>query len=122
MKNNKETVIRYFELVDNLKIDSKEFEEFLSLYSDTIESHSNDGTISVGIDELRKNLITFYTGMEGGESRHFYVITDESQSVIEVDWAVSAFLPNKTVVALQGHNRFEFDGESKIKKLVVANA
>ena len=60
--------------------------------------------------------------MKGGESRHFYHVTSEQPDRIEVDWAVSARLADGNVMALQGHNVYQFNDRHEIRHLVVANS
>lgn len=59
--------------------------------------------------------------MKGGESRHFYNITKAEGNIVEADWTVSAKLADGNVMALRGHNVYEFNADHKIAKLVVAN-
>lgn len=120
-KNNLEAVVHYFSLVDHANDSQKKFDELIAIYSDDTESHSNDGSVSHGKEELIKNTRAFYDWMQGGESRHFYNVTREDGNIIEADWAVSAKLANGNVMALAGHNVYEFDADHRIKKLVVKN-
>ena len=39
--------------------DSRKFDELIAIYSDDIESHSNDGSVSHGKEELIKNTKAF---------------------------------------------------------------
>ena len=120
-KSNREAVAHYFSLVDHANDSQEKFDELISIYADDTESHSNDGSISHGKEELIKNTRAFYDWMKGGESRHFYNITGEEGNVVEADWAVSAKLADGSVMALAGHNVYEFDANHRIKKLVATN-
>lgn len=121
--NNKnlETVDRYFTLVDHAGKDQETFDNFVKLYADDAESYSNDGSVSEGKQELINNLKNFYNSMTGGSSCHFYKVTSAEESEIEVDWAVSAKMPDENVMALSGHNVFSFNENHEISKLVVTN-
>lgn len=120
-KTNVEAVEHYFSLVDHANDSQEKFDELIDIYADDTESHSNDGSVSHGKDELIVNTRNFYDWMKGGESRHFYNITKAEGNVVEADWAVSAKLADGNVMALQGHNVYEFNADHKIAKLVVAN-
>lgn len=100
---------------------TEKFDELIAIYSDDAESHSNDGSVSYGKEELIKNTRAFYDWMKGGGSRHFYNVTKEDGNIIEADWAVSAKLADGNVMALAGHNVYEFNKKHQIKKLVVTN-
>lgn len=121
-QSNIQTIERYFALVDHANDSEEKFDELISLYSDDCESHSNDGSVSHGKQELIVNTRNFYNWMKGGESRHFYHVTKEEADTIEVDWAVSARLANGSVMALQGHNVYRFNDRHEIKCLVVTNS
>ena len=54
-QSNIETIERYFALVDHANDSEDNFRELISLYSDDCESHSNDGSVSHGKDELTQN-------------------------------------------------------------------
>lgn len=120
-ENNRETIAQYFSLVDVAGKSAVSFDELISLYADTAEVYSNDGSVSHGKEELRKNTQAFYQGMTGGESRHFYQIIECSGDTAEVDWAVAAKMPDGNVLALQGHNTYRFDANHKIVYLLVRN-
>lgn len=121
-QSNIETIEHYFVLVDHANDSEDNFRELISLYSDDCESHSNDGSVSHGKQELIQNTRRFYDWMKGGESRHFYRVTSELPDRIEVDWAVSARLADGNVMALQGHNVYQFNDRHEIRHLVVANS
>ena len=121
-QSNTETIERYFALVDHANDCEEKFRELISLYADDCESHSNDGSVSHGKQELIQNTRRFYDWMKGGESRHFYRVTSELPDRIEVDWAVSARLADGNVMALQGHNVYQFNDRHEIRHLVVANS
>lgn len=120
-KTNREAVEHYFSLVDHANDSQAKFDELISVYADDTESHSNDGSVSHGKEELITNTRAFYDWMKGGESRHFYNITKDEGNTVEADWAVSAKLADQNVMALAGHNVFTFNDEHRIQKLVVAN-
>ena len=120
-KSNLEAVAHYFFLVDHANDSQEKFDELIAIYSDDVEAHSNDGSVSYGKKELIKNTRAFYDWMKGGESRHFYNVTKEDGNIIEADWAVSAKLADGNVMALAGHNVYEFNEKHQIKKLVVTN-
>lgn len=120
-KSNLEVVAHYFALVDHANDSPEKFDELIAIYADDTESHSNDGSVSHGKEELIKNTRPFHDWMKGGESRHFYHVTRDEGNIIEADWAVSAKLADGNVMALAGHNVYEFDTEHRIKKLMVTN-
>ena len=120
-KSNLEAVAHYFSLIDHANDSQGKFDELIAIYSDDTESHSNDGSVSYGKEELIRNTRAFYDWMEGGESRHFYNVTKEDGNIIEADWAVSAKLADGNVIALAGHNVYELNEKHQIKKLVVTN-
>lgn len=120
-KTNLEAVAHYFALVDHANDSQEKFDELISLYTDDTESHSNDGSVSHGKEELIVNTRNFYNWMKGGESRHFYHVTNAEGDIVEVDWAVSARLEDGNVMALAGHNVYEFSADHWIQKLVVKN-
>ena len=119
--SNIAAVEHYFSLVDHANDSIEKFDELISIYADDTESHSNDGSVSHGREELIVNTRNFYNWMKGGESRHFYHITSAEGNIVEADWAVSARLADGNVMALAGHNVYEFDSEHRIRKLVVKN-
>lgn len=121
IQSNIQTIERYFALVDHANDSEERFNELISLYAEDCESHSNDGSVSHGKQELIVNTRHFYDWMKGGESRHFCHVTSEQPDCIEVDWAVSARLADGNVMALQGHNVYQFNDRHEIKHLVVAN-
>lgn len=120
-KTNLDAVERYFSLVDHANDSPEKFDELIGIYADDTESHSNDGSVSHGKEELIVNTRNFYNWLKGGESRHFYHVTKAEGDIVEADWAVSARLADGNVMALAGHNVYEFDDDHRIKKLVVAN-
>lgn len=122
LKSNIQTIERYFALVDYANDSEANFDELISLYSDDCESHSNDGSVSHGKQELIVNTRNFYNWMKGGESRHFYHVTAEEGDSIEVDWAVAARLADGSVMSLHGHNVYRFNDRHEIRYLVVTNS
>ena len=120
-KTNLEAVAHYFSLVDHANDSQEKFDELIAIYADDTESHSNDGSVSHGKAELIVNTRNFYNWMLGGESRHFYHVTRDEDNIVETDWAVSARLADGNVMALAGHNVFEFNDRHQIQKLVVTN-
>lgn len=121
-QSNLETIERYFALVDHANDSEENFRELISLYSDDCELHSNDGSVSHDKEELIVNTRRFYDWMKGGESRHFYRVTSEQPDRIEVNWAVASRLADGNVMALQGHNIYQFNDRHEIQHLVVANS
>ena len=120
-KSNLDAVAHYFSLVDHANDSREKFDELIAIYADDTESHSNDGSVSHGKEELIANTRKFYDWLKGGESRHFYHVTRAEGNIVEADWAVSARLADGTVMALQGHNVYEFNDRHEIVKLVVKN-
>ncbi|MCW2295446.1 Cif family virulence factor [Rhodococcus erythropolis] len=114
------SIERYFDLIDIARTDEM-LDELVGLFTlDAILTPAGQAPL-VGRDSIRANQEAFYRDASAA-SKHFYVVTDESPTAIEVDWAVAARMRNGELFTLQGHNVFELASDGRITRLTVTNA
>lgn len=113
------TVDRYFELVDIARSDEL-LDQFVDLFTPDAELVPAGQEPLHGRAAIRANQAAFYTDVSAA-SKHYYVVTSQSEELVEADWAVAALMRNGELFTLQSHNVYELADDGRIHHLTVTN-